>query len=194
MTRKIIFLTILTIFYSCETNKRNNYSKKSNNVVISLYETPNRSLPTFYNLDTLEIMNNELDDSSFAYRSKGIKDTVYSELKIDLKKKKTTYIYEGQQYISYFIDWKMILINKKKPFYIYRILDFRGVDSQEFIYWTKDFGIILRKSLYWRSFITYEYLNDEVKNETIRILCNFIMNDGEFYEVKDWKERTKYGV
>ena len=148
------------------------------------------------NIDTIDVLIIRKDSSNYIFKSKSPDENKWSfELKFvlaDSEKVITEGNWNKRGEIYRVIDRKgfRLYYYGSKYYFVYKILNYSyEADSQGLLFWSPEFGIILDRSLTWRSFVRYEYLNDESKNEIIRHLCFSIMNDKEFYNEPDWEEK-----
>jgi hypothetical protein len=146
-------------------------------------------------IDTSDVLIKRIDSTNFIYKSKPPDENKWSfELKFELKdtiKVLTEGNWNKIDEVYKFIDRKgfKLYYYGNSYYFVYKILNYSyAIDSEGLIFWSPEFGIILERSLTWRSFARFEYLNDESKNEIIRHLCFSIMNDKEFYNQPDWRK------
>jgi len=156
-----------------------------------------------FSSDTIDVTLSKVADSIYSYNSKGY---FSHKLQVDRRLKKATYEnnfydseYEPEDENSRkevrkafqvkYVDSKIFEYNDQK-YFVYRILakNSKKEESEELLFWCKEFGLIMQKSLVYPSLIRYEFLDDPVKNNMIHHLCFFVFSDLDFYYLKDWEK------
>ena len=193
MSRQIaFFILILLLFNSCDNKKL--MQKEQTKMVICGYSDIFQDF-----IDTLDVLIKRIDSTNYIYKSRSLDENKWSfELKFELEKDTVKVITEGnwnkKDEVYKAIDRKAVKLYYygNRYYFVYKILRYSpAVDSEGLIFWSPEFGIILERSLTWRSFGRFEYLSDDSKNEIIRHLCFLIMNDNKFYNEPNWEEKYK---
>lgn len=187
MLKQISFsIIVLLILSSCR-----NTSNENNDISKMVAYSYNKNYQ--YSIDTIDVLIDTKDSITYTFRQKSTKKNDWQlELKIligdtlrIIKEDKQDTGGEIYKYIDAKVMWFYNYDNR--PYCVYRILYTSGaMDSEGLLFWSPEFGIILGKSLAWKTFVRYEYLNGETKNEIVRHLCYLIINDKEFYNLPDW--------
>jgi hypothetical protein len=153
--------------------------------------------------DTLLVKLSKVADSVYLYNSKGF---ISINLQVDRKTK--TVKYESTDYCQYedenynnelkkayqvkFVDNRIFEYENKK-YFVYRILAVNSKikESEELLFWCKEFGLLMQKSLVHHNLDRYEFINEPESNFMIHHLCFFVFSDSDFFELKDWEKLTK---
>jgi hypothetical protein len=181
MFRVYIFILLAIIVVGCkQTNSLNNEK-------FLVFHYSERF--QFDSIDTIDVHRAKLTNSFFIYKSNGLKPEGWStDYRFCLNDSIKPYSVEGTLKV---LDRKFIRFYypKEKTFYVYRLLAYdHSVDSQTLHFWIPEFGIILSRSLTWRTFDRYEFLDDENKNQIIRNICFLILDDKDFYNLDNWED------
>ncbi len=181
MIRVFNLILLAIIIIGCKQTKR------LNNEQFLVFHYSERF--QFDSIDTIDVHRAKLTNSFFIYKSNGLKPEGWStDYRFCTNDSVKPYSVEG---ILKVIDRKFIRINypKEQYYYVYRLLTYdHSIDSQTLHFWTPEYGIILSRSLTWRTFDRYEILNDEIKNQTIRNICFLIIDDKDFYNLENWED------
>ena len=134
---------------------------------------------------TTKLVSGINEDFIFSWRFDRDSDTLWGEFHLTPGSASNSYYKDGQEVTPLeIIDIKTVVLDvpDKQHFHVYKVLNRgKGIDSGDLSFFTKEFGLILQKPLYWRSIRRVEYLNDDRKNNIIRHLCFIIMRDTDFF-------------
>ena len=179
-----IFLLLLTGCGKKETER-----KDQNRMIVYSYYSNLQD-----DIDTFDVLIENRDSVTYYYKSKDPEDTKWSyELKIKIEDSvKVTsegdWNKKGEVYKAIDRRGVKLYFYGNRYYFVYKILHYSyAIDSQGLTFWSPEFGIILARSLTWPSFVRYEYLNDEFKNQIIRHLAFSIITDKQFYNEPDWE-------
>jgi len=148
--------------------------------------------------DTIDVSITAIDSTHYLYKRKDIKKKDWArELKIDLNRLVVSSVAKENNWkdTNIIVDRKWIKLpyNGNKYFFVYKILVFAyAADSQGLIFWTPEYGIILERSLTWRTLVRYEFLENDARNEIIRHLGYLVLRDKEFFNLDDWGKYIEY--
>jgi hypothetical protein len=200
MKRLLLLLVSMTLFTYISKGQLNTTSQK---VIFYNYNEFNSRMSIIFSSDTIDVTLSKVADSIYSYNSKGYFSI---KLQVDRKLKKATYEnnfydseYEPEDENSRkevrkafqvkYVDNKIFEYNDQK-YFVYRILvkNVKKEESEELLFWCKEFGIIMQKSLIYPSLIRYEFLNSPEKNNMIHHLSFFVFSDLDFYYLKDWEK------
>jgi hypothetical protein len=190
---KQIILSSIIIIYLSNCNNKKTVANESTKMVVYRYDSHSQDF-----IDTIVVNIDRIDSSNYSYKFKSPNSDKWSfELKLRIDDS-VLVIPEGnlktEEVMFICVDRKMVRLyyNGDKYYTIYKILRLpHAIDSQGLIFWSPEFGIILERSLTWKTFIRFEYLKDETKNNIIRHLNYSIMHDNVFYNLPDWEEKYK---
>jgi len=182
-------MVTLCVLTNCDTKKSE--SNLNNHMIVYGYDSRSQDY-----MDTIEVSLKSIDSTSYSYKHKAPDKTEWSFEFDILLNDSVIVLPEGslqRDNVSLIcVDSKQVKLyyNDKKYHIIYKILHFSpAIDSQGLFFWSPEYGLILEKSLTWRTFVRFEYVNNEANNQVIRHLCYSIMHDKDFYNLPNWEEQ-----
>ncbi len=172
----------------------NQFSVNGQEVVRHRYSAENIKITEYNNADTLKVLMNQFDDDNYCYYLSKNDDNDKFDVNIKLKiasyttqwmtstDEDGTKNFLRDTFNVEYIDNKAFIISPdwERKYLVYKFYAYKENESRFFIYWSREFGIILIKYLDHNAFTRNELLNEESKNKIILQLVLLTLGDTKF--------------